>query len=65
VNTAVKFLQNPRVRPTSLAQKQLFLRTKGLTEPEVELACARAGAPITDDDENNVRFMFDHFNHYH
>ncbi|CAG7833476.1 unnamed protein product [Allacma fusca] len=44
INTAVKFLQNPRVRPTSLSHKQKFLKQKGLTDEEIELACQKAGA---------------------
>ncbi|ODM95912.1 Peroxisomal membrane protein PEX14 [Orchesella cincta] len=43
VTTAVKFLQNPRVRPTTLAQKQAFLRKKGLSDLEIETACEQAG----------------------
>jgi len=52
INTAVKFLQNPRVRPTSLAQKQKFLKQKGLTEEEIELACQKGGAYT--DEQNSL-----------
>ncbi|XP_058806841.1 peroxisomal membrane protein PEX14 [Phymastichus coffea] len=39
VNTAVKFLQNPKVSVSPIQQKQDFLRRKGLTEREVQRAC--------------------------
>ena len=42
--TAVKFLQNPNVQKSSLAHRQAFLRKKGLTEEEIQIACNRAGA---------------------
>ncbi|KAF5282337.1 hypothetical protein FQR65_LT14326 [Abscondita terminalis] len=44
VQTAVKFLQNPNVSTTPLAQKQKFLQRKGLTDKEIQVACERAGA---------------------
>ncbi|KAL3270001.1 hypothetical protein HHI36_009058 [Cryptolaemus montrouzieri] len=44
VKTAVSFLQNPRVVDTPLAQKQKFLRRKGLTDEEIERACELSGA---------------------
>lgn len=44
VTTAVKFLQNPRVINTPLAQKQKFLQRKGLTFEEIQAACERSGA---------------------
>lgn len=43
MSTAVKFLLNPRVRNTSVHQKLLFLKQKGLTEAEINSACNRAG----------------------
>lgn len=39
VNTAVKFLQNPKVSASPLHQKQEFLRRKGLTDKEIQRAC--------------------------
>jgi hypothetical protein len=42
--TAVKFLQNPNVQKSSLANQQAFLKRKGLTDEEVHIACERAGA---------------------
>ncbi|XP_017484032.1 PREDICTED: peroxisomal membrane protein PEX14 [Rhagoletis zephyria] len=44
ITTAVNFLQNAKVRHTSLMQKRQFLQSKGLTNEEVEIACRRAGA---------------------
>ncbi|KAH8300540.1 hypothetical protein KR018_011963 [Drosophila ironensis] len=43
ITTAVSFLQNTKVRHTTLIQKQQFLRSKGLTAHEIQLACERAG----------------------
>ncbi|KAF5272184.1 hypothetical protein FQA39_LY01266 [Lamprigera yunnana] len=44
IQTAVKFLQNPNVVNTPLAQKQKFLQRKGLTDKEIQLACEHADA---------------------
>lgn len=44
VKTAVKFLQNPNVQRSAISQKQNFLRSKGLSEDEIQVACERAGA---------------------
>ncbi|XP_025080692.1 peroxisomal membrane protein PEX14-like isoform X2 [Pomacea canaliculata] len=43
VDTAVKFLQNPKVRQSPLYQKEAFLEKKGLTKEEIQLAVQRAG----------------------
>jgi len=43
INTAVQFLQNNNVQRNPLSQKQKFLRSKGLTEEEIQIACERAG----------------------
>ncbi|XP_059615109.1 peroxisomal membrane protein PEX14 [Phlebotomus argentipes] len=43
ISTAVTFLQNPNVARSALDQKRGFLRSKGLREDEIELACQRAG----------------------
>ncbi|XP_055603077.1 peroxisomal membrane protein PEX14 isoform X2 [Uranotaenia lowii] len=43
ITTAIKFLNNPNVLRSGIAQKQSFLRSKGLTEDEIQLACERAG----------------------
>lgn len=44
IKTAVKFLQNPHVAKSPLAKSQQFLRSKGLTDQEIQLACERSGA---------------------
>ncbi|XP_043648090.1 peroxisomal membrane protein PEX14 [Drosophila teissieri] len=51
ITTAVSFLQNTKVRHTTLIQKQQFLRSKGLTSHEIQLACERAG--VFTQDPNN------------
>ncbi|KDR22342.1 peroxisomal membrane protein PEX14 isoform X2 [Zootermopsis nevadensis] len=43
IGTAVKFLQNPNVQKSSLTHQQAFLKKKGLTDEEVQIACERAG----------------------
>ncbi|RUS71047.1 hypothetical protein EGW08_021193 [Elysia chlorotica] len=43
INTAVKFLQNPKVMTSPLYQKKAFLEKKGLTQVEIDLAVQRAG----------------------
>ncbi|XP_047234291.1 peroxisomal membrane protein PEX14 isoform X2 [Girardinichthys multiradiatus] len=44
VATAVKFLHNPKVRESPLATRKAFLRKKGLTDEEVDLAIQRSGS---------------------
>ncbi|KAF3696763.1 Peroxisomal membrane protein PEX14 [Channa argus] len=44
IATAVKFLQNPKVRQSPLATRKAFLKKKGLTDEEVELAIQRSGS---------------------
>ncbi|XP_053953766.1 peroxisomal membrane protein PEX14 [Anastrepha ludens] len=48
ITTAVNFLQNAKVRHTTLMQKRQFLHSKGLTHEEIELACQRAGIFTSD-----------------
>lgn len=48
INTAITFLQNNNVRRSSLNQKQQFLRSKGLNEDEIQIACERAGVFTAD-----------------
>lgn len=43
ITTAIKFLNNPNVVRSAVTQKQSFLRSKGMTEEEIQLACERAG----------------------
>ncbi|XP_061113799.1 peroxisomal membrane protein PEX14 isoform X2 [Conger conger] len=44
IATAVKFLQNGKVRQSPLATRRAFLKKKGLTDEEVELAIQRSGS---------------------
>jgi peroxin-14 len=44
IGTAVKFLQNPNVQKSSFTHQKAFLKRKGLTDEEVEIARERAGA---------------------
>ncbi|XP_030363496.1 peroxisomal membrane protein PEX14 isoform X2 [Strigops habroptila] len=41
--TAVKFLQNPRVRQSPIASRRAFLKKKGLTDEEIDLAFQQSG----------------------
>lgn len=41
-------MQNNNVRRSPLNQKQQFLRSKGLNEDEIQIACERAGVFTTD-----------------
>lgn len=43
ITTAINFLQNAKVRHSTLIQKQQFLRSKGLSAEEIQIACERAG----------------------
>lgn len=52
VRTAVQFLQNPKVRDSSTAHKEAFLKKKGLSEDEIKLSFHRAG-PIPDIQRND------------
>ncbi|XP_012282832.1 peroxisomal membrane protein PEX14 [Orussus abietinus] len=49
VNTAAKFLQNPKVLASPLKQKQEFLKRKGLTEEEIQRACELSSTNINYD----------------
>uniref|UniRef100_A0A8C5PN32 Peroxisomal membrane protein PEX14 n=1 Tax=Leptobrachium leishanense TaxID=445787 RepID=A0A8C5PN32_9ANUR len=48
VATAVKFLQNPRVRQSPVSTRKDFLKRKGLTDEEVELALQQSGTAHDD-----------------
>ncbi|XP_051907496.1 peroxisomal membrane protein PEX14 [Hippocampus zosterae] len=48
VSTAVKFLQNPKVHQSPLATRKAFLKKKGLTDEEVDLAIRRSGSTEED-----------------
>ncbi|XP_006866498.1 PREDICTED: peroxisomal membrane protein PEX14 [Chrysochloris asiatica] len=43
IATAVKFLQNSRVRQSPLATRKAFLKKKGLTDEEIDLAFQQSG----------------------
>ncbi|XP_067227001.1 peroxisomal membrane protein PEX14 [Chanodichthys erythropterus] len=50
IATAVRFLQNQQVRQSPLATRKAFLKKKGLTDEEVDLAIQRSGSteePLT------------------
>ena len=36
-------MKNPKIAPSPLAQKRAFLKSKGLTEEQIEMACLQAG----------------------
>ncbi|KAM9430853.1 peroxisomal membrane protein PEX14 [Salvelinus alpinus] len=44
IATAVKFLQNHKVRQSPLETRKVFLKKKGLTDKEIELAIQRSGS---------------------
>ena len=48
VESAVKFLLNPKVGQSPMKQKRMFLRSKGLTDAEIDEACLQAGVPKDD-----------------
>ncbi|XP_055320716.1 peroxisomal membrane protein PEX14 isoform X2 [Sitodiplosis mosellana] len=53
ISTAVSFLQNPNVARNSLVQKEKFLRSKGLSDEEIQLAFQQAGI-FTKDPNNTI-----------
>ncbi|XP_053547460.1 peroxisomal membrane protein PEX14 [Bombina bombina] len=48
ISTAVKFLQNPRVRQSPVATRKEFLKRKGLSDEEIELALRQSGTAHDD-----------------
>lgn len=60
IGTAVKFLQNPNVQKSSLANQQAFLKRKGLTDEEVDIACERAGAIGNPSHNGQLQTMLQH-----
>lgn len=48
IATAVKFLQNPRVRQSPVATRKDFLKRKGLSDEEIELALQQSGTAHDD-----------------
>ncbi|XP_041773266.1 peroxisomal membrane protein PEX14 isoform X1 [Anopheles merus] len=55
--TAVKFLNNPNVVRSAITKKQAFLRSKGLSEDEIQIACERAGVFTTSPTQQTVISM--------
>lgn len=49
IDTAVRFLQNPKVVETPLSRKKQFLLKKGLKEDEIEEALRLSGTPLDED----------------
>jgi len=60
ISTAVKFLQNPNVQKSSLANRQAFLKKKGLTDEEVQMACERACAVGSPGNNEQLQAMIQH-----
>ncbi|XP_063799930.1 peroxisomal membrane protein PEX14 [Pseudophryne corroboree] len=48
IATAVKFLQNPRVRQSPVSTRKDFLKRKGLSDEEIELALQQSGTAHDD-----------------
>lgn len=44
IETAVRFLKNPKVIATPLESKRLFLQKKGLTDTEIKSALEKSGS---------------------
>lgn len=58
IDTAVRFLKNPKVVPTPIENKRLFLTKKGLTESEVNVALKQADCYV-DTSVNNTKTSVD------
>ena len=43
----MKFLQNPRLASSPLSTKKAFLKSKGLSDDQIDQACAKAGVSAT------------------
>ena len=43
----MKFLQNPRLASSPLSTKKAFLKSKGLSDEQINEACAKAGVSST------------------
>lgn len=46
-------MKNPNVQRSPINQKQSFLRSKGLNETEIQIACDRAGVFTNDPNQQN------------
>ena len=47
IETAIRFLNNPKVKPTPIESKKLFLSKKGLSESEINAAIQRSESTST------------------
>ncbi|KAM6434870.1 peroxisomal membrane protein PEX14 isoform 1-T1 [Liasis olivaceus] len=54
IATAVKFLQNSRVRQSPLANRRTFLKKKGLTDEEIDLAFQQSGTAKEEPQPHNL-----------
>lgn len=54
INTALKFLQNPKVISSPLYQKKAFLANKGLTQEEINIAVERSGVKETTESTGQI-----------
>ena len=56
IATAVNFLNNPKVGKSTLLQKRNFLKTKGLTDEEIQLAFEKVGVfvKMSENDETRI-----------
>lgn len=61
INTAVNFLNNPRVAKSTLIQKRNFLARKGLTDEEIQQAFEKVGifVKMSDDNKNDGETRID------
>lgn len=60
ISTAVSFLQNPNVARSSLMQKEKFLRSKGLSDEEIQLAFQQAGIFTKDPNSTIINMEIGH-----
>ncbi|KAM7437684.1 peroxisomal membrane protein pex14 [Porites harrisoni] len=51
IDTAVKFLKNPKVQQTPLSRRRAFLEKKGLKKDEIEEAIRISGTPLNENPE--------------
>ncbi|KAK3930381.1 Peroxisomal membrane protein PEX14 [Frankliniella fusca] len=58
IDTAVRFLTNPNVVDRPFAQKQSFLKSKGMTDEEINIACERANVHAAKPLQNAVIPMY-------
>jgi len=54
LDTAVKFLKNAKIAPSPLATKKAFLKSKGLSEDQINQACQMAGISANDSPNSQI-----------